>query len=60
MTIPSSLKFLYIFWGSGLLCAAQSLDQATLGLAHQKIAASLVMNAQYITFGPILYYPDSD
>ena len=27
----------------------QRMDQATLGLAQQKIAASLVMNAHYIT-----------
>ena len=30
MTITSSLRFLYIFWGSGLLCATELLSCATV------------------------------
>ena len=52
MKITSSLRFLYIFGGSGLLCAA--------AVAHSTTARILVASLQTVLFGELLVVLGSD
>ena len=48
MTITSSLRFLYIFWGSGLLCGGQT--EPVLDMTHQTLFSASCKKVHLIQF----------